>query len=886
MASVQNPTISGFLYSEQMQWSRLWFVVFNKFLLQFADKTSQQPQCGMPLLGTVVRLETNCPRPHCFSIRCAAGVVVLSAETDQEAAEWVNAINKEIGNAPVQAAAPQQTPSQPVAVPAQQTPSCVAGLASPPSNTGVVGSPQKVQSVPSSAGTPSSPQTLAGASENSPANDISPESFWSKAFGKLEEAPWPKLVDELCNALDFDLRSEAYYAPFYCIANVVAEGSLTLRNSISRTNFRLFVALFGPLSACAAKCKELIDAGIFHGEITSQEADERLKAVDAVGGYLVRLRKGSRHQIALAFMDSQKVTKHILLDVNQNAYCIHQLPAVFSSIPKLVFAYRSKFIQAVSYPLMNQFGPNATSANLVGLASGSSAQSAASASGGVSSPKANTNVTDIKGMSFADLEALFAAIASEANTIVANRQLQLLPGATEATLMERGRQLMNDLEIAKQHILALAMAEKPFAVDPSLGAGPSNAGYLQQVLSKVKPQIVCNIRVPVLELEGKRILPGTCDRQEALDKILRKAAVENVQQLGLYLPASGVWTDPKRPLSSYLLVPEDRIDVLFLPQQENPCVVSVKNTLTGQMESVPIDDHTTIFGLIQAVTKPDPERIAQSGIRIRTAAGSFFCDPTKLCTDYQVGLSIKNVEYGVVSVGEQFVQPKFAPLDKVQPLIAASVSTLANVPTIKQLSLQVVETQRLLQMLKSGAVPPAVPASSPVSSSTAPASSSTAPVSSSVNSHGSATAVEHFKEHDDHSLPKPYNALPAVQNDLSPMALPQQLLELPASASANGSVVYGIQINVPSVPEPDADLVNNTKWMMDVAYLGTWWSSLSVDQRHNNDNIERARSLVRNLFEDTSKATKTQRMALLTQAAFSKEQLAAITQCLSDVASH
>ena len=89
------------------------------------------------------------------------------------------------------------------------------------------------------------------------------------------------------------------------------------------------MALFGPLSACAAKCKELIEAGIFHGEITSQEADERLKAVGAVGGYLVRLRKGSRHQIALAFMDSSKITKHILLDVNQNNYCIHQLPAIF-----------------------------------------------------------------------------------------------------------------------------------------------------------------------------------------------------------------------------------------------------------------------------------------------------------------------------------------------------------------------------------------------------------------------------------------------------------------------------------------------------------------------------------------------------------------------------
>ena len=106
--------------------------------------------------------------------------------------------------------------------------------------------------------------------------------------------------------------------------------ALTLRNSISRTNFRLLVALFGPLNLCAAKCRELIEAGIFHGEITSQEADERLKAVNVVGAYLVRLRKGSRHQVALAFTDSQKAVKHILLDVKDGAYCIHQLTTMFS----------------------------------------------------------------------------------------------------------------------------------------------------------------------------------------------------------------------------------------------------------------------------------------------------------------------------------------------------------------------------------------------------------------------------------------------------------------------------------------------------------------------------------------------------------------------------
>ena len=72
-----------------------------------------------------------------------------------------------------------------------------------------------------------------------------------------------------------------------------------------------------------------MEAGFFHGEITSQEADQRLKDDGRVGGFLVRMRKGSRHQIALAFTDAQNSCKHILLDVKNNKYSVHQLPQQF-----------------------------------------------------------------------------------------------------------------------------------------------------------------------------------------------------------------------------------------------------------------------------------------------------------------------------------------------------------------------------------------------------------------------------------------------------------------------------------------------------------------------------------------------------------------------------
>ena len=64
------------------------------------------------------------------------------------------------------------------------------------------------------------------------------------------------------------------FSPFfpYFLLWELHHTALTTQSAISRTNFRLFVALFGPLAQCHIKCKDLIDTGIFHGEITSQEA--------------------------------------------------------------------------------------------------------------------------------------------------------------------------------------------------------------------------------------------------------------------------------------------------------------------------------------------------------------------------------------------------------------------------------------------------------------------------------------------------------------------------------------------------------------------------------------------------------------------------------------
>ena len=158
------------------------------------------------------------------SQRCSAGVVVLCADTDQEAQEWVAAINRDLGNIPPpQPVVPQQAPSAPQPIASVHHQQCQSVfISASPTNVGspVAGSPQqKCQTNMSSS--PNACCDVTG-------NDISPETFWGNVFGKLEEAPWPKLVDELGNALGINLRSDEFYAPFYCIANVVAEGCLFL----------------------------------------------------------------------------------------------------------------------------------------------------------------------------------------------------------------------------------------------------------------------------------------------------------------------------------------------------------------------------------------------------------------------------------------------------------------------------------------------------------------------------------------------------------------------------------------------------------------------------------------------------------------------------------
>jgi len=204
-------------------------------------------------------------------------------------------------------------------------------------------------------------------------------------------------------------------------------------------------------------------------------------------------------------------------------------------------------------------------------------------------------------------------------------------------------------------------------------------------------------------------------------------------------------------------------------------------------------------------------------------------------------------------------------LDKVQPLVAACMSA-ANIQTVKQLTLQVVETQRALQALKLGEKP-TTPTSAPAPSGAPAVSPSSEP-----------------KKGGDEA--QPYTALPSLQTDVPQNAVIAQLLQVPEAVSSNGTDVYGVQINVSQgVPPANDEVIKQTQWLMDVTYLATWWSSITPEQRRMPENIQRGRELTTRMFQDTSMITKSKRMALLTEAALSKDQLASLAQCLSTFAS-
>ena len=153
-------------------------------------------------------------------------------------------------------------------------------------------------------------------------------------------------------------------------------------------------------------------------------------------------------------------------------------------------AYRTKFTHPVVWRLMDQYGPNSTAlapqtAPAAAPTAGAAATSTAAA-GGAEAAAAGVPQEETPRLTVAEAEAAIAAATAEAEAAAAAAGAPTIPpGATAETMIVRCTQLMSELEVTKQHILALARAERPFAVDPSVVSGPSNGLHISSLFNTV-----------------------------------------------------------------------------------------------------------------------------------------------------------------------------------------------------------------------------------------------------------------------------------------------------------------------------------------------------------------------------------------------------------------
>jgi hypothetical protein len=118
--------------------------------------------------------------------------------------------------------------------------------------------------------------------------------------------------------------------------------------------------MFGPLVECHVRCYELVSAGYFHGEQTSQESEDLLtRNGKRTGLFLVRLRKGARHQMAIASVDDAAMVRHTLVTITKNKYSLHATGGSFTSVVQMIEACSSKFSVPIVTDILKLYGPSA-----------------------------------------------------------------------------------------------------------------------------------------------------------------------------------------------------------------------------------------------------------------------------------------------------------------------------------------------------------------------------------------------------------------------------------------------------------------------------------------------------------------------------------------------
>lgn len=404
----------------------------------------------------------------------------------------------------------------------------------------------------------------------------------------------------------------------------------------------MVVALLGPLASCAARCGELVAAGYFHGELSSDECRAQVAAHAAPGAFLLRLRRGARGQLALAVCDERGTLCHTLVDAQPGRCHLRQTTNYFATLPQLVAAYAAQCRAPVPSSLLAAFGPSAHAFPLpVPSSSGTGTTAPAPA------PPPAPVVVDLQTTPSTRLEGVGKALRALQH---AETELRL---AVEAPVLE-------------------AAAE---------GAGEAPAaGAVRAHAERCGAETLVCAEIPALQARRKVRVRATATGREALARCLHGAPLADMARVGLYLPAGGIWLDPDRPVGAYLLAPDSVLQVAQRPADDASgtpddaaskdapgkpyAQVTVHNRVAGTVERIACDAHTTVLGLVQACAKPAgvpaPARAARTGLRLfpRTP---YFAVPGARAADYGLGTDIPEVEYDDAAQDAVFVPPAALP---------------------------------------------------------------------------------------------------------------------------------------------------------------------------------------------------------------------------------
>lgn len=426
--------------------------------------------------------------------------------------------------------------------------------------------------------------------------------------------------------------------------------------------------------------------------------------------------------------------------------------------------------------------------------------------------------------------------------------------------------------------------------------------YIKQQVDRVKPDALLYVDVSSMGVQRRMKFELTITADQMLERIARKTPGIDRDKMGAYLKEGGIWLTPATPLSSYLLSDNNTIEIVNRPEPQNIRVVGVNNEFAGCRDEIMVDSSTTIFGIIRSCTKP-ADRIAdisKYGVRITVIAPNvmFFCDPSFMINDYEIGTRYMEIDVAMVTSMESILPPQ-----KVAEFIATSYASL---PPSAQPSAHTQENgindigdahynQQQQQQQEVSQVQ-----QMPVSKLGSPSMTFTPSDPKPPNQEITLQEILHLQQQQQQhqQVVKPQEVPQQQQQQVvKPQEVPQQQQQqqqrrktlegidktkiLEINTDVFVPVNPNVVVSVPDgLPQASASIKDMALWMGEMIMLYGWWASKSPEEKEKPENITYVANVAKNLFPDKDDPERVKKLDLL-KSIVPKEQLVSLFMCLS-----